>query len=156
MPLPVPERCQATSSPQVFALLPFCLECSSAGCLRGYHVPLVYLSTRVLPPESKLPQPPPYNAQSYYPLFVGFILTWEHFFSLLIEREERREKERETSMRETSIGCLLVWAWTRDWTYNLGMCPDQESNLRPFGLWDDTPTNWATQARAHYPIFNCS
>ena len=29
-------------------------------------------------------------------------------------------------------------------TCNLGMCLDQESNLRPFCLWDDAPTNCAT------------
>ena len=28
--------------------------------------------------------------------------------------------------------------------HNLGMFPDQESNLQPFGVWDDTPVNWAT------------
>ena len=33
-------------------------------------------------------------------------------------------------------------------THNLSMCPDQESNPWPFGLWDDAPTNWATLARA--------
>ena len=31
-----------------------------------------------------------------------------------------------------------------DWTRNLGMCPDQESNPQPFGVWDDAPTNLAT------------
>ena len=32
---------------------------------------------------------------------------------------------------------------TGDRTYDLGMCPDRESNLPPFGVWDDAPTNWA-------------
>lgn len=32
--------------------------------------------------------------------------------------------------------------------FKLGMCPDQESNLPPFGVWDDNPTNRATLDRA--------
>ena len=32
-----------------------------------------------------------------------------------------------------------------DQTYNLGMCPDWELNLQPFKVWDNTPTNWASQ-----------
>ena len=48
-----------------------------------------------------------------------------------------RERGRETE-RETSIGCLLhVPEW--DWTHNPGMCPERESNLRPFGLLGDAP-----------------
>ena len=42
--------------------------------------------------------------------------------------------------RETSIGCLLRNP-TGDQTHNLGMCPDTELNLQPFGPWDDAPTN---------------
>ena len=30
---------------------------------------------------------------------------------------------------------------TRDQTCNLGMCPDWETNLQPFDVWKDTPTN---------------
>ena len=33
---------------------------------------------------------------------------------------------------------------TGDQTRNLDMCPDRESNLRPFGVWDDPLTNGAT------------
>ena len=32
------------------------------------------------------------------------------------------------------------WGWN---PHNLGMCPDEESNLQPFGIWDDAPTNRA-------------
>ena len=32
-----------------------------------------------------------------------------------------------------------------DRTSNPGMCPDQGSNLQPFGAQDDSPNNWATQ-----------
>ena len=33
--------------------------------------------------------------------------------------------------------CALTW----DQTHNLGMCPDQGSNLQPFGVRDDAPAN---------------
>ena len=33
----------------------------------------------------------------------------------------------------------------RDRTHIPGMCPDWESNLQPFGVWDNTPTNCVTQ-----------
>ena len=66
----------------------------------------------------------------------------EDIFNLFLEKEEvgerGRERERE---RETSVGCLLVCAFTWNPTCNLGMCPDQESNPGLFGLWDDAPTN---------------
>ena len=39
----------------------------------------------------------------------------------------------------------LVHAPTRDWTYNLVMYPDLESNLQPFGVWDDSPTEPPSQ-----------
>ena len=54
------------------------------------------------------------------------------------ERERGRERERE---RETLT-------WERHWpgqAYNLGMCPDWELNLQSFGVWDNTPTGWATR-----------
>ena len=35
-----------------------------------------------------------------------------------------------------------------DQTCNLGMYPDWESNLQPFGTQDNVPTNWATPAGA--------
>ena len=54
-----------------------------------------------------------------------------------------RERDRE---RETLKGWLPpTHAQTRDWIHNLGMCPDWESNLQPFGVWSDYPTNLATQ-----------
>ena len=56
-------------------------------------------------------------------------------------------RERE---RETSTGCLFIHTQSRDGTCNLGMFPDQELNLRPFGLWDTALTNWATLARANF------
>ena len=61
-------------------------------------------------------------------------------------REKGREGERgrETLRGERNIDWLpFVHAPTREKTYNLGMCPDLESNPQPFSLWDDAPTNWA-------------
>ena len=78
-------------------------------------------------------------------IYIFLILTQGHF-SLLLEKEGKgkRKGKRETSMRERSIdrlppicsptGCT---AWPKsgigDQTHNLGMCPDWESNLQPFG-----------------------
>ena len=55
------------------------------------------------------------------------------------EREREGEREREISMWERNIDWLpLVQALNRNQTQNQDMCPDQESNLQHFGLWDDT------------------
>ena len=59
------------------------------------------------------------------------------------------ERERETSMCERNISWFLpICILTGDQTYNLGMCPDRELSLQPFGVRDDSPTSWATLARA--------
>ena len=73
-------------------------------------------------------------------LFVCLFLSSSKdiFFSLLLERE-----------RETSVGCLLVQVPTRDRTCSLGMCPDGESKLQPFDLWDHAPTNRARRPGLH-------
>lgn len=45
---------------------------------------------------------------------------------------------------ERSIDKLpLILTTTQDLTRNLGICPDQESNGKPFFVQDDTSTNWA-------------
>ena len=66
-------------------------------------------------------------------------------------REREKEREKQLCEKETSIryldGLPLVHTPTRDQTHSLGMCPDWESNLQPFGLQDDAPTNWATLAK---------
>ena len=64
-------------------------------------------------------------------------------------REKGRETEREASMWERNIDRLSpLLTLTKDRTWNLDMCPDGESNLRPPCAQDDAPTNWATPARA--------
>ena len=62
------------------------------------------------------------------------------FFSLFFERERKGERETLIWERETSVGCLpyapgpcIGHAWTGEQTHNLGMCPDWDSNLPPFG-----------------------
>ena len=65
-----------------------------------------------------------------------------------------RERERETWMWERNINRLpAISGPTRDGTQNLGVCPDQESNLQPFGIWDTAPTNWAARPGQHFWLF---
>ena len=82
-----------------------------------------------------------------------FILTWGHFFIAFRDRRKKRGGERNIDVRERSINWLPpVSTWTRDWTHNLGMSPDWKSNLQPYSLQDDAPTNWATLAMVR--LFN--
>ena len=72
------------------------------------------------------------------------------FFKTLIDfREGKRTREK-----ERNIDWLPLVRPDQYWTCNLGMCPDQASNLQPFGLQDDVPTKWATPERLQYHIFN--
>ena len=49
-----------------------------------------------------------------------------------------RERERDTSMWVRNIAWLPpICSPAGDRTCNLGMCPDQESTLQHFGVWDD-------------------
>ena len=71
------------------------------------------------------------------------------FFGFLFFREKGSVWgagwEKETWAWERNINQLPpICARTWDGTHNLGMRPDQESNLQPFGVWDHAPTNWAT------------
>ena len=50
-------------------------------------------------------------------------------------------KEERESKKKLSICCLLYAPQLKDQTCNLGMFPHLESNLPPFGLQDDIPTN---------------
>ena len=64
-------------------------------------------------------------------------------------REGAREEDRvgEKHWCEKHWSHPPVCALTRNWTCNLGMCPDQGLNSRPSGLWNDTQTHWVTQDR---------
>ena len=58
------------------------------------------------------------------------------------EREKEGKREEEKHQCERNIDQLpLVGTPTGRQICNLGTCSDQESNLQPFGLWDDAPTN---------------
>lgn len=48
------------------------------------------------------------------------------------EKETERQRERHQCERE-----ITNWGLNND----LGMCPDQESNPRPFGARDNSPTS---------------
>ena len=61
-------------------------------------------------------------------------------------REWEREKERQRSIYQLS----LVHSPAGDRTCNLGLCPNQESNLWSFDLREDTPTNQATGVRIYF------
>ena len=62
------------------------------------------------------------------------------------ESEGEREREREKHQCERSVDWLPpICALTMDQTHNLGMCPDRESNLQPFGVRDNL-LNYSTRA----------
>ena len=42
----------------------------------------------------------------------------------------------------------------RDGTHNLALSLDQESDLLSFGIWDDIPFSWATEADKDMVILN--
>ena len=66
---------------------------------------------------------------------------------MILEREEGRENVRERTERQKERNIYQlppVRIPTGDRTLNLGMCPDRELNLQPFGVWDDAPINRAT------------
>ena len=49
-------------------------------------------------------------------------------------REGEGERERYIDVRNIN-GLSLALNVTKDWTHNLGMCPNWESNLQSFGAW---------------------
>ena len=72
---------------------------------------------------------------------------------MLIDFHLRKGKgERKRERNNTQLP--PVGASTGDRTCNLGMCPDKELNLWPFGVWYDTPTNWTTPVRDNSMSFN--
>ena len=71
-------------------------------------------------------------------------------------REGEREGEKHPCKRETSPGCLVASQTCPDPGPNLQPrdVSGQQSNLWPSGLWDNTPVNWITPARAKHVFFN--
>ena len=86
------------------------------------------------------------SSEDIFSLFWGFFFESER--ERQTDRQIERKKETHQCERETSTGCFLTHPPTGNWTATWGMCPDQESNLWPFALQNDEPTNWATLARA--------
>ena len=61
------------------------------------------------------------------------------FIDFTEKRRGTKEREREISMWERNIYRLaLICTLARDRTLNLGVCPDRESNLQPFLLYETT------------------
>ena len=72
---------------------------------------------------------------------------------MFTDLERERERETETSVWERNIhGLPPVHAPTGDRTCNLDICPDWESKLQPFGVWDNSPKNWAWPRLAKFII----
>ena len=68
---------------------------------------------------------------------------------MFIDFRKRGREEREILMSERNIDQPLpVYTPTGDLTYSLRMCPDQELNLQPFGVWDDYRTESPGQGTA--------
>ena len=78
----------------------------------------------------------------FYFIFYFSASPEDMFTDFREEGGRKRERERNINVREKH------WSVTWDQTHNLGMCPDQKLNPWPFSLWNNTPTNWATLARA--------
>ena len=100
-------------------------------------------------PRTESCQPPvPHTA----PELRVFFYPHPRPYSLILERVREEERERKINRlplvrREKSISCLSDVA-SEDWTRNPGMCPEWALKPWPFSLQNDTPTNWATLARA--------
>ena len=80
--------------------------------------------------------------------FKNFSLIYIFLELLKLILERGRGRERNINMKEKH---WLVASHTdpdQRGNCNLSMCLYQESNPRPFGFWDDTPTDWSTPARA--------
>ena len=67
---------------------------------------------------------------------------------LILEKGEGRGREREREMltwERNNDQLPPICTLTRDLTHSPATCSDWGSNLQPFGVQDDTPTNRATQ-----------
>ena len=72
-----------------------------------------------------------------------YISSPEDIFFIAFYREEGREGERGRNINAREKYQLVAFSYVplsgiepATW-----VCAEQESNVRPFGLWDDAPTN---------------
>ena len=87
-------------------------------------------------------------------LLLLFIYFLERLY-LFIIREKGNERQRERNINVRNIDQLpLLCTWMGDWTQNLGMCPDRESNRPPFTLWDDAQPTEPYQSGHFSASFN--
>ena len=81
------------------------------------------------------------------PLLVFFLIIGE------MKKEGERERKRNTDVREKHWLFAFPNA-LRDLTCNPDMCPDQELNQQPFGLWDNaqsTEPHWLVSTSSIHP-----
>ena len=69
-------------------------------------------------------------------------------FYFFISRERGREGEKEGEKHQCVVASCVPT--TGDLAYNPGICPDRESNQRPFAFTGWHPIQWATPARAPF------
>ena len=73
--------------------------------------------------------------------FVFFLNPHLRVCSLILERQEGGEREREMNVREKHLSAASPTRPTRGQTHNAGVFPDQGSHPQHFDVWDGVPTN---------------
>lgn len=86
----------------------------------------------------------------YFPLLLFYFLILTQGYVFIDLREKNIDGERETLIGWLPLFCTPRWLWG-DGTCSLPMFPDQESNLKPFGV-PDAPTSWATGLGLYFPL----
>ena len=76
-------------------------------------------------------------------LWLKYFIFFKDFIYLLLERGQGREKERDRNINVW----LLIAHPSKDLARNTGMCPDWESNRRPFGSQAGTQSTEPHQPR---------
>ena len=90
----------------------------------------------------------PLDIINYSRVFTFLFLFFLRFY-LFLERGEGKEKERERSI---IVWLLLTWPPLGTWPRNPGMCPDCESNQRPFGSQAHAQSTKLHQPGLYFPF----
>ena len=85
-------------------------------------------------PSSLPPLPPVSLSFSLLPSLPFFLKSFIYLFLDRGGRETEREGEKHQHVRETQISCMCP---NQGPAHNSGLCPNRESNQRPFALWAD-------------------